>query len=554
MVKNIGLNRHTYLSGLFRSLPTAAAGVPETGSEVSKPDLAAHGFVPGDQDALAKALAAHIGLPMSGPAVAAFLESQGWSDTDAQERFGCADLVVLGRLLWEKGWATTTGVARGDLAGHDQAEPIRRGTRLRGLYFLALALVQVTALALTGVSFGAGFGFTSAEATAVGLGMVLGLLWANSFSQLLARDPLRFHQEGRDTTAGRAVFRLLGIAGGLAAFLAAAATLVGGSRAAVLPGTLSFLLVTLFWLAVNALFVLDLAPVAVLSALAGLVVAGYARLMPAVTLTPPALAGLALTLADLLMAAALVAWWRSRRDRSAGVLPRLAGVVVGQAGYLLYGLGLMLLIVVDRLVAWRIGGGAAGLVFQGRYEAGLAWALLAFLVTLAGQEGLFAALLRRLRTYRLTLAVGDLPGRRRDVARVYWAGLGLTAGLAAVAGGLLALVLVYASDRIGWLTPLLPVEEALPVFRWALLGYGLLAVAMLNTGLLVAMSQPGRLLPSLFLAVVADLAVAWAAAQTAGYAHSVFGLIAGAALLLLVTTWQVNRLFQSSVWAFWTAS
>ena len=104
---------------------------------------------------------------------------------------------------------------------------------------------------------------------------------------------------------------------------------------------------------------------------------------------------------------------------------------------------------------------------------------------------------------------------------------------------------------MAWLRPILPTAEGLTVFRWGLVGYGLLSVAVFNTGLLVAVSQPGRLIVPLVSAVVADLIVALLAAQILGYEASVLGLVAGATVLLASSTVQVISFLKTPAYSLY---
>ena len=240
--------------------------------------MAPHSVGVADLRGLAAALEARIGLPVSGEAVTAYLESQGWSDADARFRFGCADLAALGTRAWEQSWTMLAPDSAQRLAAPAGEAVDAATTPLQGVFFLALALIQLVSLAWSGITFGSGIVGPARAAAIVMIGVLLGLVWANGFSQLLAREPYGLHQSGQDARARAAALRIVAVGVGLAVLLAVGAILVSASRdQMLLPIALAvghFWLVVIFWMAVAALFALGQAPVALTVALLALVLVG----------------------------------------------------------------------------------------------------------------------------------------------------------------------------------------------------------------------------------------------------------------------------------------
>ena len=539
------------------------------GEVTATPELNARMFVAGDMNALTKAVVDVIGAPVSGLCIAAVLESQGWTDADAQALFQRANLMDLGQEMWQESWLihkfeAVEGLSTSPFGAVSSKSARVKGDNLhlRGLYFLVIALLQVAGLALAGVSFGAGGGLTTLEATATGAGLLLGLLWASGFGQLLARDPWSLHLQGDDVLAGLAAFRVLGLSMGLAALACGAAIGLAFAAQGTVPeatepaaamglGIACFLLIVLFWLLVNALMAMGLGAtslVAISLAMASMIslLAFAPRDLP----SQVAPAG-GLILACVFMSVQLVTWWMAKRRHSSTNrrLPRLAGMVTDQSGYVMYGAGLMLLIILDRMVAWHVGAQAGWLSFQAPYEIGLGWALLAFLFAVVGQEWVLAKFLRWISQRMAWHRLGDIQEYRSAVRDAYGSRLALAVTIAVASAVIVASFLTWASISVAWLRPILPTAEGLTVFRWGLVGYGLLSVAVFNTGLLVAVSQPGRLIVPLVSAVVADLVVALLAAQILGYEASVLGLVAGATVLLASSTVQVISFLKTPAYA-----
>jgi hypothetical protein len=538
-------------------VPDAGAAAQAARIEATPPDLTPRAYTGRGVRALAAAISLDR-LPSSGLSVAALLESRGWTDIDAQRLFGIADVVALGYEAWREAWRAATLERLALQKGRAGAAPAALGgsLHLRGFYFLVLAFIQIAALVLTGFSLGSGSGFTLAQATAAGLGALLGLVWANGFGQLLARDPWSLYLEHARVLAGLAAFRIIGLAMALAIGLAVAALglcLVSAPSLVATVGLAAvyFLLFALYWLWVNTLLLLDLALTTVFSAVAGL--AGMVLLQ---ALWPgrwnPAFApALGLALANLLMGLVAAAWWGDwwrGSGRPTRPVPRLAGAAVSQLPYLVYGCGVGLLIILDRLIAWHTGAQTGFFEVQPSYDVSSSWALLAFLLAMVGQEWLLAGFLVHLRDRMHRHSVADLAGYRRALSQAYWLRLALGTLIAAASGTAIAW-LVGVLAAIPWLQAIVPSGEGSFVLRWGLIGYCLLAVALLNTGLVIGFSRPNRLMLPLALALTADLAVGWTAAQATTYAASVLGLVAGSAVLLVATFPQVLALLSTPVYS-----
>ena len=523
------------------SRTTVDARTPERSPEKQKDLIPGH-FAGGRFRTLTAAVMSQIGLPVSGYTVTAFLESQGWTEQDAQRWFGSASLMDLGEAIYTR---SRSAVSDQPAATTAALEVERSTTRLRGGYFLALALIQLVALLVAGISFGGGGGLSALTASFVSVGLLLSLVWANGFSQLLARDAMRLHLEGDDALAGRAALRMLGLAMGLAAAVAAGvwgvAALAGVVSGIVGLSAVYFVLLAGFWLLVNALFALDLSPFAVVAALVGLGVAVVSLTwLPART---PYGSGLGLLIADVTMTAILVVWWgrKMRRSLADKRLPRLTAVWLDQWAYFAYGVGVMLLIVVDRLAAWSVTATSFGFNIQASYEVGLGWALFGFLGMVAIHEPILAKFLKGMRLGLQHFRTREGAAFAGSLRRAY-AGLMLTAVVsAAVVAALVVLAVQLLSSSAMW-EALLPTAQGMRTLYVGLAGFALLALALVNTGIVIALSRPQRLLAPLAVSLAADVTTAWLATMWLGYEGSVLGLVVGAGLMLAFSVIEVRRL------------
>ncbi len=521
---------------------------------VSERDLMPAAYDADGFGALVEDVQGHIGAPVSGLAVAAYLESRGWLNADAS-RFGADNLVALGDRIWLDAWTTSLPKAKAETAASVEDLTVERAP-LRGVYFLALVLIQFVGLVWFGISFGSGRGLSLVEATWAGIGLLLGLVWANGLGQLLAREPLQLQQQGDTRLASMATLRLL-----LIAITGATTLVLVGAAVAIWSGGFSlemvllfggyFLLAGVFWLLVNALFVHDLALWAIASAFAAVVVVGMNSAILADVFAPQFIPGAALLLANALMLGCFMVFWgvQRLRQRANKRLSHLRSVAVEQWAYVLYGFGVMLLIIVDRFVAASAGSVPGQAVLQVQYEIVIGWALLAFILAIAMQELLLGRFMVSMRVGLRRFTVGDEWRYEHGLTRSYWLRVLALAGFFA----LMAVLVMTVVSRAPLLPPawrvLMPAAVGQKILLWALIGYGMLALAMMNTGLLIAMSQPRRVLAPLAVALFMDFAVAWWSASVLGYPGSIAGLVAGALALWFITSLQVQTLLQSPAYA-----
>ena len=505
-------------------------------------------------ETLVEDLLRHIGTPVNGYAVAAYLESRGWMDADAS-KFGERALVALGDRIWRDAWTTSLPKAKSETTASAEDTDYER-TPLRGVYFLALVLIQFVGLVWFGLSFGSGRGLSLVEATWAGIGLLLGLVWANGLGQLLAREPLQLQQQEDFRLASMATLRLLLIAiGGATLFALAAVAVAVWSDGIALEMILIFggyfLLAGVFWLLVNALFVHNLALWAIASTFAAVVVVGSSGAFLADVLAPQFIPGATLLLANTLMLGIFLAFWgvHRLRQRVTRRLSHLRSVLLEQWAYIFYGFGIMLLIVVDRFVAAFASSEPGQAVLKVQYEIVIGWALLAFILTIALQELLLSRFMMSMRVGLRHFSVADEWRYEDGLTRSYWLRVLALAGFFA----LMAITVTYVVSLASLLPPtwqvLMPAAVGQRMLLWALIGYGLLALSMMNTGFLIAMSQPRRVLVPLAIALLLDLGVAWWSASVLGYPGSISGLVAGALALWIITSLQVQSLLRSPAYA-----
>ena len=235
-------------------------------------------------------------------------------------------------------------------------------------------------------------------------------------------------------------------------------------------------------------------------------------------------------------------------------LAPLAETARRMAPYALFGLALAGFLFADRMAAWYSQRPFHEWIlgFQPDYEAGWDWALAAVVagvVVVRSSAERFGGLVRSL-SYRHPLSAeremsAELRASyRRSVSRL---------AVACVAGAVVTFLVVV------WLIVSLPSVDRVvtkhSAYVFAMAGPALFLVlwSLLNVAVLFDLARVRAAVWAAWLAVVADLAVATPLSVHVRAWWAVFGLVAGAAVLWLVTTLGVRRVLRQPELALATA-
>ena len=348
-------------------------------------------------DDLAAAVAFRIGRPVDAWAVVATLESEGWRDVDAAERFGADDLFALARDLYPG--CVAAAVAGGAGGAAERERPLLAAGRFtasyaRGLLYALPVAGQVAALVWLGYSLWASVRLTEGGATMIALGTIASFVVTAGFVQALAHETSRLLGHGLGGQARRMAFRIAGL--GAAAVLATGAlgfvaNLVVPYFPAVLAtvGVMYYVLLGWLWLALALLYTEERLVSVAVSTTVGILPVWGAVAFLGWGIHPAHAVGLAVSVA----VAAGWAWRVLGRGATADAgdgpeppLPRSSTVVHTTLPYVGYGVLYFAVLFADRVVSWSAAGAdplAYPLWFRTDYELGMDWALPVLFVTLA---------------------------------------------------------------------------------------------------------------------------------------------------------------------------
>lgn len=491
-----------------------------------------------------------IGVPHDSYEIAAQLEILGLRDSDARERFGCVDLFDVARRAFghfERGELRPAPV---EPTPQESFSGVLRFFRdfARSLTFSLPMLLQGVTLLLTGYGLWGGSQLEMRTATAIALGFIASYIVTGGLTHALIRRGLYYRYQEEGALARWSVWRLYAASLRIVAAAAIALLLLNGIMrwlpwSMTLVALFYYAALALLWLHWSILYLVERSiafVVAVIAGLAVVIVAGRFFALPVVTAN----------LAGLIVANCIawtVGWYSLRRWAEEGTStsfvnpPRLAVIVYGTARVFLYGLLFSTFIFADRIIAWSTERGREdfppyGFWLSARYELGMDFALV--VVILLG--GVIEFLTRRF-SERLVPEQKRTGGAEvqtfaerfasNDRNSLFWICM---SALAAVG---LSLFAFFSARKIP--DPIL--RESLlsatttRVFLAASISYALFMVALRDVLVLLTLLRTEMAVRLMATALLVNVVVGFVASRAFHYSAAVFGLLAGAVALLVLS-------------------
>jgi hypothetical protein len=491
---------------------------------------------------LAREVIAKTGMPRDAWEITAQLEVLGLRDADARANYNQRDLFALGRSIFDL-------VNRGDVVVPAEADdpPKKRTSFLRhyanGSIFAIPMLLQAGAILIWGYGLWGAIDVDVRTGTAIALGFIAAYVLTGGFVQAITRRGLFYHFQQEAALARWVVLRGWWIAARIVLGLLIPALLFNVlyhllpwdlfGIAALYYAALSILLLNWsmlyvagrrYWIVIVTAMALAVVIVAARRLGANVIVANTAGLAAA------AIASFAIGLALL---------------GGRGVPhnpPRLTVLVYATSRAFLYGLLYNAFVFADRIVAWTARTGREDLPpysfwLSPRYELGMDLALIVVMLL----SGVVEAAVQ-------TFSEELVPVEKSNRDLTAWFRAFMRRRVALLAP---ACVVAIAVARIGVsLVAQLPGENirtgmtsrsATIAFWLGACGYALLMLALQNLLVLMTLSRAEMAARAVAIALAVNLAVGFTCSRAIHYSFAAAGLLAGAAVLFLVTWRDIRR-------------
>lgn len=493
--------------------------------------------------------------PLDALDVTALLESMGWTDRRAAERFGFSDLFTLSRAL------------HGSMTDVRQIEPSLEPSLTwyalfwrvvrqfpHGLAFALPIIISFAAMLVLHISLSSYLYFTVLQATALALAVFLSFLATGGMVQAMANSVLLFLNMREMALARHTAWRLMRWGLALAVALAAV-LLIGDAVIPVLPLDLVvfmdvyLILLSAMWMAFASLYILRSELYLSAITTAGIVIA-FALWRAGLPVVLAQAVALAVSALSSLGTAIVVLARLSRRNpaRARFVQPRTSQLAYIAWPYFLFGTVYFVFIFIDRVVAWSTGGVYMPyyIWFRGQYELGMDWALLSLVLPLGAVEVLVHYVVNWVQSNQHALRAAHFVEFAHRLRGVYLQCAGAYA-LAALASVVLTRHVVHWARTIPLVASALPTVSVEPfVFDLATAAYILLAAGLFNVLIMFSLGAPWQPLRLLAVAGAIDFVFGLVVTRITGqYQYAVLGLLVGTVFLAAASTREILRLFSN---------
>ena len=497
--------------------------------------------------------------------VAAYLEVSGIRDLDARQEYRCADVFDLaGRIL-----SLTRQIP--------PVEPrkVRRQAPLlwrfiksyaRGLLFSMPMASQMFAMLLFGYSLWAWVDFSLREATAIGLGTVMSFLVTGGFAQAIARRGLFYFHQKEDILTKKVVYRffLVGLVAAVALglfFFLVNVVFEMLSPDMAFYAQLYYFMLSLLWLSFSILYMLRQQLLFTLITAAAIIIVHVAILIMNWPMIAAQSLGLGAAIALSLIAGWLILHLRAKRAEAEFAntqMPRTSMVVYAVAPYFFYGTLYFAFLFADRLIAWSSDTGR-GLIpyfiwFDSRYELGMDWALLCFVLIVGVLEFTIEEFSERVVPSEQAARADGFAAFNQRFTRFYYSHLVLFLVVSSVSvfGAFFGMIYLRDTGVFPFIESFFdPVTEW--VFWWAATGYVFLVWGLFNSIFLFALSRPAFVLRSLTPALVLNVVVGFVLSRTVSYDWAVIGLTVGSLAFMLTSGYYTRRTFKKLDYFYYSA-
>jgi hypothetical protein len=500
--------------------------------------------------------------------VAALLESMGWNDARVAEVFGVEDIFELSEILWQRMQQRISFTPFSKVRSYTLFEVVRELTRnfLRGVIFalpMALSILSMLTLRFSLWSYE---NLSVELATSIGVGTILSFITVGGFTQAIARRGFFYVIQGYYNMARRMTFYFIFL-GFIVCIIVCALLYLFNLFIQVLPfdlltvAILFFFFLNSIWLSVTVMYILKKELV-----FTGLLVAGIGIvyfLTYFLGIKNIIIAQLIALFIVSVVSMCLVIYYFKKAELKgekgiAPKLPKMSVTIYSTLPYFVFGFLYFAFLYVDRIMAWSRHAPDMPffILFRGYYELGLDFALLVLIIPMGFSEVILNKLMEDIQTSQKAFWGYEAEKMNQIYVRQYWRRMGLVSVIAVISAILTYYICHYITTEfpsdVGRILVSNPLTHS--VFFWALIAYALVAISLMNTVVLFALSQPKKAIQCIFPAMALNLIIGFLCSRWWGYEYSVVGLLVGSIVFFLISSRNVLKVLRNLDFYLYAAS
>jgi hypothetical protein len=493
------------------------------------------------------------GKPLDPWEVSALLETNGLRDLDARNDWGEPDIFSLAERLFRHVDSLKYEAA----IKKDKTRPLLLRVLInycKGAVFALPMLMQIVTMTIIGFGMWSYVNFSLRQATAIALGTLLALAVTGGISQMIGRKGLFFLKMGELILVSKVTKRLYVLGIFMTALWGLLSWLIN-TYFNLFPADMFqlyisyYLLLSLLFLSFSIFYMFEYFGTIALMVLLGIIVVYLAFTVFKIHIFSAQVISLIVTIivSNLIILIKLLRI--EKKSHSEGKrLPNVSSLFYSLYPYFIFGSAYFLFIIMDRALAWTSGRKFLPYFFWFNYpyEAGVDWALIPLIFTLALVEVFIYEL-----GYLAFDKICRVPAPAVKRFNAYFGRIYKIAAIAFIVQGLFSIIAAFLFpffvDKMGYGKNVLVFFDIVHIFVFicASIAYVLLSWSLLNCIVFFSYSRPEYALKSIGWALLTDFIVGYLGSRSLDYYYSVIGLLAGAVVFALFSTYYALRFFRS---------
>ena len=525
---------------------------------------------------LVEAIKERNGKPVNVRVVHACIESLGIRDVDVKDDYGFESIADLSEYVFE----ILNNPAQEQLKNKQQLKEELKESEIlylsaytwvrqklfvqdysKGIFHLLPIVLQIVAIILYGFSLWTFVGFNSLQSTAVVLGLIMGLTATGGFVQAMGKQVSFYWYHEDYAMTKKSIVYLLKIG---VAFLCFLFVIVTALNFLLHLYPLLFLLIVFTYAFLIGVLLLVFAPLYTIKRRFIISISVFAGTLVALLLLFYSswpiyiIHWLGILIAAGISGGFLNYFFKKTVESKKGIRngnPRPCVLLFRNYNYFLYGTVFYLFIFTDRILAWsstqdRI---LPYLIYYEKdYEIGMDLAMLVFFLLAGVLEFSVSSFSRALEYKQRTTRYTDVKLFKKQMLELYYQHIGVFTLNAIVIMILLYLVLTQPwGYEAGFHENISNLSLSVTVI--GAFAYLFLTLAMLNVLLLFSLNNSKEPLKALIIAWIVNIGVGWFFSRVISYEYSVFGILVGSIVFMLITTRMVKSFYKNLDYHYYAA-
>ncbi len=490
--------------------------------------------------------------------VAAILESIGWNDERAFSVFGVGDIFELALEIFN--------VINEDISFSSFEEEVRYSfwhksnvvikSFIRGVIFalpMALSVLSMLTLRFSLWSYE----YLSVEvATCIAIGTIFSFLTVGGFMQAIARRGFLYLRQGYYNLARKITWYFIRL-GYLLTAVVTLAFLIFNLIFEAFPYDMMMIIIVYYvflcaiWFSVTVMYILEREFTFTGLIAGGIVIVYVLFVLLKINIIVSQVIALGIV---AIVGIALIIHFFSKEERKMekGVepsLPKRSITLYTTFPFFAYGFVYFAFLFVDRIIGWSTNNSYMPYIiwFRGAYELGLDFALLMLIVPMGACEVVVSNMMDELaESQKNSFGVDSLTIDSR-FWRLYVRRLFVVAVISVVSAIITYIVvwLLENNPLPGFRTGFLSNYVTNFVLIIGLISYAIVAVSLMNCVTLFSLSQPEMAGRAVLISLVVNIVVGFLLSRWINYYYSVFGLLAGSIVFLVLSTRKILQVFRN---------